>query len=146
MRLCPLSRKSQASTRQRLQAEARQGGRPFKVVVLEAGDRFWTIFQEQMVEARVSGPLVTDRVLASLALEHGATLCSTDRDFRGFRGLKIRAPENGLDIPQQCGRNTDRRDYCQQHNQRQDTGEPEQHPGHVLRVEIVRIRIREVRT
>jgi hypothetical protein len=30
--------------------------------------------------------------LAALALEHGATLCSTDRDFRRFRGLKLVDP------------------------------------------------------
>lgn len=62
------------------------------VVVLEAGDRFWEIFQGQMVEAQVSGPLVTDTALAALALEHGATVCSTDRDFRRFRGLKLLDP------------------------------------------------------
>ncbi|HTB66480.1 MAG TPA: TA system VapC family ribonuclease toxin [Steroidobacteraceae bacterium] len=62
------------------------------VVVLEAGERFWEIFQAQMVDAQVSGPLVTDTALAALALEHGATLCSTDRDFRRFRGLKLLDP------------------------------------------------------
>jgi toxin-antitoxin system PIN domain toxin len=62
------------------------------VVVLEAGDRFWEIFQGQMVEAQVSGPLVTDTALAALALEHGAAVCSTDRDFRRFRGLKLLDP------------------------------------------------------
>jgi toxin-antitoxin system PIN domain toxin len=62
------------------------------VVVLDAGDRFWEIFQGQMVEAQVSGPLVTDTALVALALEHGATLCSTDRDFRRFRGLKLLDP------------------------------------------------------
>ncbi len=62
------------------------------VVVLEAGERFWEIFQAQMADAQVSGPLVTDTALAALALEHGATLCSTDRDFRRFRGLKLLDP------------------------------------------------------
>jgi uncharacterized protein len=62
------------------------------VVVLEAGERFWEIFQAQMVEAQVTGPLVTDTALAALALEHGATLCSTDRDFRRFRALKLLDP------------------------------------------------------
>jgi predicted nucleic acid-binding protein len=38
------------------------------------------------VDAQVSGPLATDAALASLALEQGATLCSTDRDFRDFGG------------------------------------------------------------
>ena len=59
------------------------------VVVLDAGERLWEIFQLPMVEAQVSGPLVTDSALAALALEHGATLCSTNRDFRRFRGLKL---------------------------------------------------------
>ena len=62
------------------------------VVVLDAGERFWDIFQAQMVEAHVSGPLVTDTALAALAIEHGATLCSTDRDFRRFRSLKLLDP------------------------------------------------------
>ncbi|HTC53942.1 MAG TPA: TA system VapC family ribonuclease toxin [Steroidobacteraceae bacterium] len=62
------------------------------VVVLDAGERFWEIFQAQMVEAQVRGPLVTDTALAALALEHGATLCSTDRDFRRFRALKLLDP------------------------------------------------------
>jgi uncharacterized protein len=62
------------------------------VVILDAGERFWEIFQAQILEAQVSGPLVTDTALAALALEHGATLCSTDRDFRRFRGLKLLDP------------------------------------------------------
>jgi predicted nucleic acid-binding protein len=45
-----------------------------------------------MVEAHVSGPWVTDAALAALAMEHGATLCSTDRDFRRFRGLELLDP------------------------------------------------------
>jgi toxin-antitoxin system PIN domain toxin len=64
------------------------------VVVLDAGERFWEIFQGLMGEAQVSGPLVTDTALAALALEHGATLYSTDRDFRRFRGLKLLDPSS----------------------------------------------------
>jgi uncharacterized protein len=41
---------------------------------------------------QVSGPLVTDAALAALAIEQGATLCSTDRDFRRFQGLKLADP------------------------------------------------------
>jgi toxin-antitoxin system PIN domain toxin len=66
-------------------------GRP-NVAVIGAGERFWEILQAQVLDAQVSGPLVTDAALASLALEHGATLCSTDRDFRRFRGLKLLDP------------------------------------------------------
>ena len=37
-------------------------------------------------ESQTAGPLVMDAVLAAIALEHGATVCTTDRDFaRGLR-------------------------------------------------------------
>jgi toxin-antitoxin system PIN domain toxin len=62
------------------------------VAVIAAGDRFWEIFQAQVSDAQVSGPLVTNAALASLAFEHGAILCSTDSDFRRFRGLKLLDP------------------------------------------------------
>jgi toxin-antitoxin system PIN domain toxin len=62
------------------------------VSVLDAGERFWSIFQAQVLDAQISGPLVTDAALAALALENGATLCSTDRDFRRFRELKLLDP------------------------------------------------------
>lgn len=62
------------------------------VAVIGAGARFWEIFQAQVAEARVAGPLVTDAALVALALEHGATLCSTDRDFRRFKGLELLDP------------------------------------------------------
>lgn len=62
------------------------------VAVVGAGDRFWGIFQAHVSDAQVSGPLVTDAALAALAFEHGATLCSTDSDFRRFRGLKLLDP------------------------------------------------------
>jgi uncharacterized protein len=59
------------------------------VTVVGPADRFWMILREQIVDAQVSGPMVTDAALAALALEHGAAMCSTDRDFRRFRGLKL---------------------------------------------------------
>ncbi|HEY2465856.1 MAG TPA: TA system VapC family ribonuclease toxin [Steroidobacteraceae bacterium] len=62
------------------------------VAVVGPGERFWEIFREQITEAQVSGPLVTDAALAALALENGAVLCSTDRDFRRFKGLQISDP------------------------------------------------------
>lgn len=69
------------------------------VSVIGAGDRFWELLKDQMLEAQVKGPLVTDAALAALALEHGATVCSIDRDFRRFRGLKLIDPtaQNALD-------------------------------------------------
>jgi uncharacterized protein len=50
-----------------------------------------------ILEAQVTGPLVTDAALAALAFEHGATLCSVDRDFRRFKGLRLIDPtEEGV--------------------------------------------------
>jgi toxin-antitoxin system PIN domain toxin len=62
------------------------------VSVIGAGERFWEILKDQILEAQVTGALVTDAALAALALEHGATLCSVDRDFRRFRGLRLIDP------------------------------------------------------
>jgi uncharacterized protein len=33
-----------------------------------------------------------DAVLAAIAIEHGATLCTTDRDFLRFSGLRSMNP------------------------------------------------------
>jgi len=38
---------------------------------------------------RLGGNLINDAHLAALALEHGATLVSFDRDFEQFRGLSL---------------------------------------------------------
>ena len=62
------------------------------VAIIGPAERFWEIFREQVIEAQVSGPLIADAALAALALEHGATLCSTDRDFRRFRDIKLFDP------------------------------------------------------
>ena len=62
------------------------------VSVIGAGERFWELLRDQILEAQITGPLVTDAALAALALEHGATLCSVDKDFRRFRGLKLVDP------------------------------------------------------
>lgn len=39
-------------------------------------------------DAGSGGELIPDAHLAALAMEHGLTLCSTDRDFARFNGLK----------------------------------------------------------
>ncbi|MCH7750353.1 MAG: PIN domain-containing protein [Acidobacteria bacterium] len=62
------------------------------VRVLEPGERHWEILSQVVVEARVTGPLVTDAVLAALALEHGASVCTTDKDFLRFPGLTVIDP------------------------------------------------------
>jgi predicted nucleic acid-binding protein len=45
-----------------------------------------------MREGQTVGPLIMDAVLAAIALEHGATLYTTDRDFSRFPGLKWTNP------------------------------------------------------
>jgi toxin-antitoxin system PIN domain toxin len=62
------------------------------VQTVEYGERFWALFLEQINVAKVSGPLVTDAALAAVTLEQGATLCTTDGDFRRFPGLKLIDP------------------------------------------------------
>ena len=55
--------------------------------ILDPGERHWEILQGVMKQGQATGPLVTDAVLAAIAIEHGATLCTTDRDFARFDGL-----------------------------------------------------------
>ncbi len=62
------------------------------VVVLQAGPRHAEILKRLISEHSVTGPLVTDAVLAALALENGAILASTDQNFRRFPELRWTNP------------------------------------------------------
>jgi toxin-antitoxin system PIN domain toxin len=62
------------------------------VGLLNPGERFWVILQDLLQTAQVAGPLVMDAARAALALEHGAALCTTDRDFLLFPGLRLMDP------------------------------------------------------
>lgn len=57
------------------------------VVLLEPGERFWSILQNLIETAQIAGPMMTDAALAALAIEHGAILATTDRDFTRFPTL-----------------------------------------------------------
>ena len=57
------------------------------VTSVEPGERHWEILQSLLDSGQTSGPLVMDAVLAAIAIEHGATLCTTDRDFSRFADL-----------------------------------------------------------
>jgi len=63
-----------------------------QVVVLDAGPRHWEILRGLLLAGQASGALVMDAELAALAIEHGADLCTTDRDFARFAGLKVENP------------------------------------------------------
>lgn len=60
--------------------------------VLDPGERYWDILRRLMRDGQAVGPLVMDAALAALAIEHGATLHTTDRDFSRFPGLKWTNP------------------------------------------------------
>jgi len=66
------------------------------VILLNPGERHWGILREMMTEGQARGTLVTDAHLAALAIEHGAALATTDRDFARFPGLNFFNP---LDTP-----------------------------------------------
>jgi uncharacterized protein len=60
--------------------------------ILDPGERHWEILARLMAQGQTTGPLVMDAVIAAIALEHGATLCTTDQDFSRFAGLKVANP------------------------------------------------------
>jgi uncharacterized protein len=62
------------------------------VSMLNPTDRHWPILKRLTEESQSRGPLVMDAHLAALAIEHGATLCTTDRDFTRFKGLRLVNP------------------------------------------------------
>ena len=62
------------------------------ISLLGPSERHWQILQRLLAESQVRGPLVTDAHLAALAIEHGATLCTTDLDFTRFAGLRVLYP------------------------------------------------------
>jgi len=66
------------------------------VQILDPSERHFEILSSLFPAAQVSGPLVTDGHLAALAIEHGALLCTTDRDFARFPGLRF---DNPLEEP-----------------------------------------------
>lgn len=60
--------------------------------ILEPGERHWEILRTLIGEGQATGPLVPDAAIAAIAVEHGAVLCTTDRDFARFPALKWRNP------------------------------------------------------
>ncbi len=60
--------------------------------ILSPGGRHWQILGELLPASQAAGPLVMDAHLAALAIEHGAVLCTNDRDFARFAGLQTLNP------------------------------------------------------
>ena len=62
------------------------------VHVLSPTDRHFEILKSLLAAGQAVGPLVMDGHLAALAIEHGAVVYTTDRDFARFPGLKFLNP------------------------------------------------------
>jgi uncharacterized protein len=58
------------------------------VSVVEPGPKHLEVLEQLVEDYQISGPPMSDAVLAALAIEHGATLASTDRGFRRFANLR----------------------------------------------------------
>ena len=59
---------------------------PF-VTAVAPGPRHWPILRNLLVHTGLGGNLSSDAHLAALAIELGATVCSTDHDFGRFPGV-----------------------------------------------------------
>jgi toxin-antitoxin system PIN domain toxin len=60
--------------------------------ILTPTSNHWTIFQKLIIEGQTKAAMMMDAHLAALAIEHGATLATTDSDFSKFSGLKTINP------------------------------------------------------
>jgi uncharacterized protein len=58
--------------------------------LVEPGTRYWSILRALLIEARVRSDLVSDAHLAAIALENGAEIVTTDRDFARFGSVRVR--------------------------------------------------------
>jgi toxin-antitoxin system PIN domain toxin len=60
--------------------------------VVWPGERHWAIFKRLCVETGIRGPRVSDAWFAALAIEHGCTWLTYDRDYARFPGLDWQQP------------------------------------------------------
>jgi toxin-antitoxin system PIN domain toxin len=65
------------------------------VQVIGETETHWSLLKRLLAEVGSAGNLTTDAHLAALALSHGATLVSCDRDFARFSGLRCENPAEG---------------------------------------------------
>ncbi len=60
--------------------------------VLAPGERHWDILRGLLSVAQARADLVMDAHIAALGLEHGASVCTDNRDFTRFPGLRLENP------------------------------------------------------
>lgn len=56
--------------------------------IVSPGERHWDVLKQITTPVGLAGNLTSDAHLAAIAIEHGATLYSADRDFGRFESLK----------------------------------------------------------
>jgi uncharacterized protein len=57
------------------------------VRAVSPGEGHWTILSKLLRDSGMAGNLASDAHLAAIALELGASICTTDRDFERFPGI-----------------------------------------------------------
>ncbi len=57
-------------------------------LVLSPGEQHWPVLSNLLLSSGTLGNLTSDAHLAAMALENGATLYSSDCDFRRFPGIR----------------------------------------------------------
>lgn len=62
-------------------------GQPF-VELVGPGEKHWPLLRTLLAATGAAGNLTSDAHLAALSLENGAEICSTDRDFGRFPGVR----------------------------------------------------------
>lgn len=62
------------------------------VRVATPSERHWSVLSDVASVGQARGPQLMDAHLAALAIEHGATLATTDRDFLRFPRLRLLDP------------------------------------------------------
>lgn len=66
---------------------------PSHIRTASEGDGFWVTLRSVAADVKPRGNLVPDAHLVALMREHGVTtIWSHDRDFRKFRGIKVKDP------------------------------------------------------
>jgi len=66
------------------------GARP--AIVVQPTARHASILRALIIQVGTAGNLVSDAHVAALALEHGARVCTFDRDFGRFPGVQVLIP------------------------------------------------------
>ena len=62
------------------------------VAIVSPTEQHWLVLSKLLPKTRIRGSLIMDAHLAALAIEHGATLYTNDRDFARFPELNVEYP------------------------------------------------------